>query len=270
MLKKCLRYDLKSVFPYWLFGAIAMLLMSIPGGLALRSQQLHTGDTDHFPWEIFVIMLVYFVGIAFLILTEILIYVRYYKHFFSDEGYLTFTLPVKRRTLFTAKVFNGVIWNALTVLVILVSVIIMFCFMQPTPNVDTIPPEVTEPIISAGWIFAYILEALALIIISAFSSVLSMYLIITVGATIVRKNKVIVSIGIAYGASIVTSILSYILVFIGMLYVASAIALFPEAPSNLGLLIFLIIALVIAVSFTIAVALGLISIRIIERKLNLA
>lgn len=269
MLKKCLRYDLKSVFPYWLFGAIAMLLMSIPGGLALRSQQLHIGDTDHFPWEIFVIMLVYFVGIAFLILTEILIYVRYYKHFFSDEGYLTFTLPVKRRTLFTAKVFNGVIWNALTVLVILVSVIIMFCFMPSIPS-DTVPPEVTEPIISAGWIFAYILEALALIIISAFSSVLSMYLIITIGATIVRKNKVIVTIGIAYGASIVTSILSYILVFIGMFYVASAIALFPEAPSNLGLLIFLIIALVIAVSFTIAVALGLISIRIIERKLNLA
>lgn len=270
MLKKCLRYDMKAIYPLWIFGAIAMLLMSIPGGLALRSQAIHANEINHFPWEAFVLMVVYFVGIAFLILSEILIYVRYYKHFFSDEGYLTFTLPVKRRVLFTSKVLNGVIWQTLTVLVIIFSVIIMFLFVPSTPNTDTIPPEVTEPIISAGWVIAYLLEALALLVIYAFLSILSMYLIIAIGATIVRKNKVIVTIGIAYGASIALSIFTWILIFVGGFYIASAAELFPMGPSNIYLFIFLILLLAIAVLFTIAVCIALITLRIIERKLNLA
>ena len=271
MLKKCLRYDLKSIFTYWIFGAIAMLLMSIPGGLALRSQAIHFDDIEHFPWETFVLLIVYFVGIAFLILSEILIYVRYYKHFFSDEGYLTFTLPVKRRVLFTSKVLNGVIWQALTVLVILCSVIIMACFIPPTPNNEVvIPPALQEPIISAGWIFAYVLEGLAILVIFAFLSVLSMYLIIAIGATIVRKNKILVTIGIAYGASIALSILTWVFIFIGAFYVVSMAELFPVGPSNIGLFIFLILLFAIAVLATIAVSIALITLRIIERKLNLA
>lgn len=269
MLKKCLRYDLKSVSTYWIFGAIAMLLMSIPGGLALRSQTIHANDIDHFPWEVFVLLVVYFVGAAFLILSEILIYVRYYKHFFSDEGYLTFTLPVKRRVLFTSKVLNGVIWQALTVIVIAFSVIIMFLFVPSIPS-DTIPPEIAEPLIPIGWVLAYLLEGLALLVIYAFLSVLSMYLIIAIGATIVRKNKVIVTIGLVYGASIALSILSWVLIFVGGFYIASAVELFPEGPSNIGLFIFLILLLAIAVLFTIAVSIALITLRIIERKLNLA
>lgn len=272
MLKKCLHYDLKSVFTYWIFGAIAMLLMSIPGGLAIRSLVKNINDVNHFPWEIFVIMLIYFVAIAFLILNEILIYVRYYKHFFSDEGYLTFTLPVKRRTLFTSKVLNGVIWQALTIIVIVVSIIAMLFFLPASEATmpDTSTPEAYEPIISAGWIFAYVLEALVLMALSSLVGVLSMYLIIAIGANIVRKNKVIATIGIAYGASMVISTVTSIFVFLAMLYGVSAVEVFPEGPSNLGLLIFFVLALVIAVLFTLAVGLALGTLRIIERKLNLA
>ena len=269
MLKKCLRYDMKAIYPLWIFGAIAMLLMSIPGGLALRSQAIHANDIDHFPWEVFVLMVVYFVGAAFLILSEILIYVRYYKHFFSDEGYLTFTLPVKRRVLYTSKVLNGVIWQALTAFVILISVIIMFMFVPTTTSTDTIEP-ITDAILSYGWAWAYVLEGLAMLVIYAFLSVLSMYLIIAIGATIVRKNKVIVTIGLVYGASIALSILSWVLIFVGGFYIASAAELFPMGPSNIYLFIFLILLLAIAVLFTIAVCIALITLRIIERKLNLA
>ncbi len=271
MLKKCLRYDLKSVFTYWIFGAIAMLVMSIPGGLALRSMTINTmNDPNHFPWEIFIIMLVYFVGAAFLILSQILVYVRYYKHFFSDEGYLTFTLPVKRRTLFTSKVISGFIWQVVTGVTIFISVLIMLCFMPATNTPDTSIPEYSEPLISAGWIIMYLLEGLALFALLSLVSVLFMYLLISIGATIVRKNKAIVTIGIAYGASVALSILTYIFIFAGVFYGLSIAELFPEGASNPGLLIFLILALAIVVLFTLAVGLALASLRIIERKLNLA
>lgn len=270
MLKKCLRYDLKSVFTYWIFGAIAMLVMSIPGGLAMRSLSLNANNPEHFPWEAFIIMLVYFVGAAFLILTEILVYIRYYNHFFSDQGYLTFTLPVKRRTLFTSKVLNGFIWQVATGITIFVSVMIMLCFMPVSTTPDASVPEYTEPLISAGWIFAYVLEALALLLLLGLVSVLFMYLLISVGATIVRKNKVIVTIGIAYGASMVLSAIMTALIFVGVFYGVSIAELFPLGPSNIGFFIFVILALAIAILFTLAVALALATLRIIERKLNLS
>ena len=269
MLKKCLRYDIKSVFVYWIFGAIAMLIMSIPGGLALRSQEIHINDAKHFPWEIFVLMIVYFVGIAFFILTEILVYVRFYKHFFTDEGYLTFTLPVKRRTLFTSKVLNGVIFQAASIAVIIASVIIMTLFIPPSFE-DEIITDAVGGFIADGWIIAYLLECFVLFVILLFSSILSTYLIITIGATIVRKNKILVTIGIGYGVSFVTSILSYIITFGAIFYAASVAVVFPNGPSNVFLFIFLIIALVIAIVLTVAIIMGLVTLRIIERKLNLA
>ena len=269
MLKKCLRYDLKSIFVYWIFGAIAMLIMSIPGGLALRSQEIHMNDTQHFPWEIFVLMIVYFVGIAFFILTEILVYVRFYKHFFSDEGYLTFTLPVKRRTLFTSKVLNGVIFQAASITVIIVSVIIMTLFIPVSPQEDA-PVDIIGTFINEGWVIAYLLECLVLFVILLFLSVLFTYLIITIGATIVRKNKILVTIGIGYGVNFVISILSYIIIFGTAFYAASVAVIFPSGPSNVYLFIFLVIALLIAISLTVTIIMGLITLRIIERKLNLA
>lgn len=269
MLKKCLRYDLKSVFTYWIFGAIAMLILSIPGGLALRSLTLNADNPEHFKWEVFIIMLVYFVGVAFVILSEILVYVRYYKHFFSDEGYLTFTLPVKRRVLFTSKVINGFVWQIATLATIFISIIIMLCFMPPS-NPDTSVPEYTGQVISAGWAFVYALEGLLIFALVSLVSVLFMYLLISIGANIVRKNKIIVTIGIAYGASIVLSILSYVLVLVGVFYGIAIDEIFAVGPSNTYLFIFLLLLLAIAVLFTISVALAFASLRIIERKLNLA
>lgn len=269
MLKKCLRYDLKSVFSYWIFGAIAMLILSIPGGLALRSMAIHIGEVNRFNWEILVIILVYFGIACFAILSSILVYVRYYKHFFSDEGYLTFTLPVKRRTLFTSKVLNGVIWQTLTIVVIFVSVIIMFMFM-PMDGATDVPPMETEPIISGFWVFMYLLEALMLVVIYSFLTVLAMYLVITIGANVVRKNKILATIGIVYASSIVLSILSYILVFVGILYGVSISEVIAHVPTNLELLIFFAIALVIVVLLTLAIGIAMITLRIIEKKLNLA
>lgn len=268
MLKKCLRYDLKSVFTYWIFGALTVLVLSFPAGLTLRSFINNINNPSHFPWEIFVLIMAGFALAAFVILSELLVYIRFYKHFYSDEGYLTFTLPVKRRTLFTSKVINGVIWQISSLLVVTVCMTIVTAFIPQEPS--TSMPEVTEPIISAGWIFAYFLEVIVLIVLLSLVSVLSMYLIISIGANIVRKYKVLATIGIAYGASMVLSVISYIISLVGVVYIFSIIELFPSGASNIGLLIFFALAFIIVVLFTIALGLAYASLRIIERKLNLA
>lgn len=56
---------------------------------------------------------VYALGFASSIITLIFILMRYYKNFFTDEGYLTFTLPVTPHELLWTKLISGMIWLSL-------------------------------------------------------------------------------------------------------------------------------------------------------------
>ncbi len=267
MLKKCLKYDLKSMLGYWLLGAISVLALSFPVGLTVRSLIENINKPNHFPWEILVIIAFVFAVVGFAILTEVLVYVRFYKHFFSDEGYLTFTLPVKRRILYTSKVINALIWSILTAIVIIFSICVIISFIptgEPTPT-----PPVVEDDIPWLWILLYILEGLAIMFVSTLLGIVSMYLIITIGGTIVRKHKIIATIGIGYGAYLAISILSYIFTIFFTMYFLSALILF-SGPTNMLLLIFFALALVIVVMVSLTIALALFNLKLIERKLNLA
>lgn len=270
MLRKCLRYDLKSVFPYWLIGAIAMIAFSILGGIAYRNLEVNPVSAYLFRWEWIILIIVYFAFAAFVVLSSILIYLRYYNHFFSDEGYLTFTLPVKRKTLFFSKVINGVIWQSLTNLVVLLSIIIIFLFVPSTDSGSSLPSTETESLFSGLWILVYILESLILTVISSVVSVLVMYYLITVGANMVRKNKLVSTIGLIFGAGVVLYILTYVGLFGGILYTASVASLPFLNFTNYELLIFFCLALAIAIALTLAIAFAMMTLRILERKLNLA
>ena len=107
MLKKLLKYDLKSVFKYWWIAAIASLGLSAAGGFCI-SVMMAEKDVPALIAVLIVLTLLFsIIGIvAFSILSYILLYVRFYKNFFTDEGYLTFTLPVKRSQLLNSKLIT--------------------------------------------------------------------------------------------------------------------------------------------------------------------
>ncbi|WP_251212181.1 hypothetical protein [Adlercreutzia murintestinalis] len=51
--------------------------------------------------------------------TFVVVVVRFYRNLFSDEGYLTLTLPVTAGQLVTAKVLAGLLWMVIDALVVL-------------------------------------------------------------------------------------------------------------------------------------------------------
>ena len=100
MLRKVLKYDLGAIFKLWLIMSITSLLLGALGGVALRVIMTPNPDlgATHFDgWDSIATM---FLGIsvigiiAYMIITFIFVIYRYYQNFFTDEGYLTFTLPV--------------------------------------------------------------------------------------------------------------------------------------------------------------------------------
>ncbi len=64
--------------------------------------------------------------IAAMVLTIFYLIYRFYKNFFTDEGYLMMTLPTKSYSLVTAKFINSVIWVVIGLLVTVLSLYITF------------------------------------------------------------------------------------------------------------------------------------------------
>lgn len=161
---------------------------------------------------------VVFIYLALVICTAasgVLLMVRYYRSRFTDQGYLTFTLPVNVHQNFLAAFVNNLVWTVLTgVCVVLAFVLIgiavtnaigpeafqevkeTFSFLLG--DVDEQVWQVVKPLIPGyviqmlvGWLYAIILPMTCL----------------TVGATLAKKHKILAAIGIYYLISMATSML---------------------------------------------------------------
>lgn len=283
MLKKVLKYDLKSIYKYWWIGAIACFALSLLGSFGISF--LNSGKEIPVPIEIFSYISVFLtiVGyVAFIFLAQVLVFVRYYKNFFSDEGYLTFTLPVKRITQLNSKLIMGTTTYISTFLTCLLcgGMMLLIGFRN-----EIFTKETYEAIIE-GWnefkelvllditaldIVLLIIILLSLIIIPILAVMLSnqfMFLCISVGATISKKAKIVSAIGIYFFAG---SWASFLLSMFSIFVSAAMTNWLLDLPDNLFDVIFTLIPVIIMFFISIInVALYAIQYRLLDNKLNLS
>ena len=120
MLGKCLKYDFKETFKLWWVGALVSLLSALPLSLLVPYMMNDMSNTSTaFPWQVFLLMICWIGMIVGTMISLFSVYVRYYRHFFGKEAYLTFTLPVKRTTLFTSKYITALFFNIATYAILL-------------------------------------------------------------------------------------------------------------------------------------------------------
>lgn len=285
MLRKCLKYDLKSIFRIWLLLAATILILSPIAGLLLRSFLLRLDDMI-FPWEIFLLMGGCFLLWAFALVIMVLVYIRYYTNFFKDEGYLTFTLPVSRSTLFLSKVLTATIYDAATVAVILTSIATALAIAPDLSqeNFTLLGSLLTlfglllgEFVSSVSFgsvviIVVIVFEVLLLLFLSSFTKTLFYYFAITLGTSISKKHPIIMTIVLIYAANSILPTLMYACIY-GLVFGAgAAMKLYPAAFTG-GSLIALVI-LILLIGCIIVTVINLIlcfaSLGKLERKLNLA
>ena len=276
MLKKLLKYDLRAIFKLWWIMAVSSLGLSVIGGLCLKT--LTSMEANEIS-PIIVIMaalgiVATVIGLsAFLVVTEILIYVRFYKNFFTDEGYLTFTLPVKRSQLLNSKLISTFIAIMSTFAVLILDVIMILAIGIP----DFFDSDVWRLL---GYFFSvtvkemgiyfyiYALEILLLSFLIGLSSMLLVYICITLASVIVKKARVITAIGIYYGATTVVSFSAELVYLFGIMFLGNTITnLSPSATMNAFALILLVLTVFVAALTT---ALYLIEYYMLDKKLNLA
>lgn len=221
MLKKLFKYENKALSKWLLPLSLGVIVLSILTSALLKTQIIFNEFiedsifSDMFNVSAVVLLIVCIVAIvstAFIAL--VLILQRFRRNLFSDEGYLTFTLPVKPRDILLSKLFSASLWF----LIVLISVFIgAFIFAVFGTSKEFINYDVFKFISNvfgflyqdsktASFATTFFIEYLFYMLISIPTGILLFYLSITLGNQIAKKHKVFAAIGMFFAISAVFSI----------------------------------------------------------------
>ncbi len=290
MLKTCIKHDLRAILRLWWIIGASMLVAGVIAGLSIRFITEIGADNGLFnenptklaifsPFAMIAAGLCIFVLFAGMTLSMILVYWRMYTHFYTDEGYLTFTLPVKRSTLYLSKVMAGSIIDIASIVTLLLSVFIIVILAIPGEG-HLIHPKIFSSIgelflsvgkIGGAWLLLWIPLGLAFLVLIQLSASGLLYLCITMGALIAKKHKLLAGIGIYY---LVNTVISFVSQFISLFFMTGAIqvftvAMFMGAPFQ-GIVITALLLIGCAVMACVGMSFHFFTLGKLERKLNLA
>ena len=288
MLKKCLKDDFAALMRTWWILAISMLGAGVIAGLGFRFfSQCMVADNLNEGLAILSVLVAlgsYFCILAMIMgmtVSFILIFWRIYTHFYTDEGYLTFTLPVKRSTLYLSKVISATVLQAATIGVLMLGILFMVVVVPPTEGgeffismdwIAGISDFLRMLVDLAGWwLLLWVPVTFAIVILLALFQTGLIYLCITIGAVVAKRHKLIAAGGIYYGVNMAVGIVGEIL----LLLLASGIAAIIYAAAAAGGAVLGLTVTAILVIFALALAvlsaiLHFMTVNKLEKKLNLA
>ena len=284
MFSKLLKHEWKANWGLMSILTLAVVGVGILGTIALRVL-VNYGDAITQSESVLVLLLFPLSTLVFVSYMGVAVYVaavgfvlmyRFYKHKFTDEGYLTFTLPVKTNHIFLSSGLNMVIWTVISFLVaLLMYAMMLLCgtaqeglfnddiveaFSSLGIFIDGIGEEFTE-LMGAGFVPLLILNVL---VVPLFSTVIAMTCV-TLGAVVAKKHKILAIIGISYGVNMVLSILLSVVTYLP-LFIAVIIDPSMESP-----MLYITLTLILTFLLQAGITVGgyFLSTRLMKNKLNL-
>ncbi len=266
MFAKLLKYDFRSLRRFGVPILLALAATAILGALdmvllinvseAIVQIDLLPGQEPSFFLTLSVFATGFGAVFAFVLiglassLMQIMIFVDFYKSLVSDEGYLTFTLPVRAKDILNAKLVNAVIWQLIVGLASLVAAgIIGFAAMAamgfPWGEVALYWQELL-PLLRPLVPYGYIGVEMAILGAASFVNGILLYFgAIFFASVIARKHKVLTAVGCIFGvnmvygtfSSIASSVLSTFggLIALDSVHVAANVILIPSILMMTGL-----------------------------------
>ncbi len=169
--------------------------------------------------------------IAASVLVAFIIFYRFYKSFMSDEGYLTFTLPVKTAKLLWSKLICAVLWTFISSVVIFISLNIFILFGTSSTSFVNLEfyKAAARLISNIGHMYGSalvlpVIEFILMAFVSMVYTILHVYLALIIGGAVARKHKLVAGIGFYFVINITVGILSSVLQF----------AMMPKLAANLS------------------------------------
>ncbi len=211
MVKKLLKHEFLAYLRVWIPMQIILMAITLFGRI-LRF--FESGNDIYSIINVTSIALYVLAIIASLGLTLVFGIVRFYKNLFSKEGYLSFTLPVTISQHLSAKVITAGIFMLFTYVSVLISILIMTSGKLFSEIVEAINMLTKNIYAYAGTnLTFYIIEVLALLIITAFTQFLLYYACISIGQRF-RGNRALGAVVVYFIYYIITQILGTLLVVV--------------------------------------------------------
>lgn len=174
----------------------------------------------------------------------VLMVYRFYKSRFTDEGYLTFTLPVTGHQVLLSSMVSSTLNMALAILVVMASYGLMAAigcsFVEGFwAAVAERLPEIWKMMAGSmtGEYWGYFALALFDVLISFIGELVIIMLAITMGAVAAKKHKILAALGLYYGINLAISILSGVVISSGMIHFTRMMGTFAvllSIPALLG------------------------------------
>ena len=249
MFAKLLKHEWKSTGA--LLGILSVGALGIGVLAAVVLRILVTNGSKWMESESLFVLLIPMLGtmlvflfvalIAYMLGTQVFLLIRFYRNKFTDEGYLTFTLPVNAHQIFLSSALYILIWQIISGVVAAAAVNIALLFGTAQEGILS-----TEILDLSGAIFTgfedlysalgyehYMITNLIRSVISVLASTIIMMTSVTVGAVAAKRHKLLAAIGIYYGATVVINAISGALSFFVMLFSAASESYY-EVMLNVG------------------------------------
>lgn len=228
MLGKLIKHEWKNTYKVSGLILIFVAAFTLLGCISLRMPLIHSAMSDTNYSSAFSILDA--MGIMSLILYMltlmgatygIMIYlgVHFYKSMYTDEGYLTHTLPVSTHQLLISKILVSGIWMMIVMVAIFVSVVALgyafLCMYLPATPAE-ITKELGELIVRVmeelpgeyGMGLAHVLITFTLLIlVSPFSSIIMLFGAITIGQ-LFTKYRAMMAIVSYIGICVINMVIS--------------------------------------------------------------
>ncbi len=278
MFGKCLKHEFRATARQLTPLFIAMLAVSLLAGLFLGiGERMPESEgytavsilSSFFSGILAVALIALIVAVA--IVAFVMIIRRFYTSFFSDEGYLTFTLPVTTDEHLLSKFVTAYLWQALASILSVVCVFLMLFVMFLVGGIDLSGSITAEDqMLLEEFLYMLGMEAgegflplmLVLVVISVMvglaASVFMIYLSISIACMIAKKHRVIAGIVSYYLINMIFSTISSF---------AGNVLVYVEEDGSQAMMISMIIAIVLSVIQALACFLG--TRWILSKKINL-
>ena len=261
MLSKLLKKDFRYFYKVWIVGAITSVILSFVCG---SCAEYTFGRATVDPTVETLASIGYTVSLMCIILTisagYIIPFYRFYQNFYTDEGYITFTLPATKNQQLLSKL--------LFCLTFVVSTSVVLCIDMFVINVLQYGWDILEHAEFNHWDIVYAAEIAVWVAALMVSLTLLMFIIISFVSKFSKKAQTIIGVFVFYGAFM----LFFMFIFgYFSLYGMTGISwsdLIPEQYADLTLALLLLSVDLLFV--TAASALYLAEYRLLDRHLNLA
>lgn len=204
MLKKLFIHEWKTASKMLLLFHGIMLIIALSSKVFFQLSGGY-GAMDSQNELVFIPAMLFMLGIIFSVIivgvfTHIYIGYRFYRHVFTDQGYLTNTLPVTPNQILLSKGLVGILWSILDYAIIILAIVIVVSNERIFSDIALLWKEISKEGIQAIFVMIYLF-------VTMIAGIWKLYFCVAVG-NLFKSHKILGTVGVYMGLYIVEQIVS--------------------------------------------------------------